>query len=302
MKLRRLNDMMVFVKVIDNGSFTAAGDELNMAKSQVSKYISRLEADLGTQLLHRSTRSLSPTESGRALYETFANVCDTLEEAERVMDHTGHSARGILHVASPISFGHLHLAPAIAEFMRAYPEIKVEMLLGNHYDDIVTQGADEAIQLGKLPDSDLKARRIAMRGMRVCASPSYLKKHGTPNTPGELVEHNCLNYANSSFDSEWQFLQGGKRLQVPIAGNLKANSSQALEAAAVAGLGIVMLPGYMMTRDMKQGRLVSILQEYCPQDIGIHAVYPRTRYVAPKVRVFIDFLVEQFGEETYWGD
>lgn len=300
MKLQLLNDIMTFIKVVENNSFTGAAQELGISKSVASKHISRLEKTLGAQLLHRSTRKLTPTEAGRAIYENCSRISDDLDEAERAVSYTHTAPRGVLRITAPSSFASLHLAPAIKDFIDAYPEIKVHVLLGPQYRDPLTSGIDVSIQTGSLPDSNFMARCIAMRSMRVCAAPEYLEKHGTPTTPEELYQHNCLHYVGSPTGDEWSFETDTGPARIKIRGNLSTNNSLTLEKAAVAGLGIVMLPGFMMTKDIKSGKLVSLLEEYCPENIGIYAVYPFTRHVAPKVRVFIDFLAQRYARQDYW--
>ncbi len=301
MRLKLLNDMMIFVKVVDNSSFTAAADKLGISKSVVSKHIARLEKTLSAQLLQRSTRSLTLTEAGRSLYERCLSISRDVEEAELAVSYTQEKPRGTLRVTSAVSFGHQHLASAIADFLVLHPEMNVEMLLSNYYEDMIGHGLDLSIRVGELEDSSLIARRLAVLCMRVCASPTYLKKHGTPKHPQDLLEHNCLLYEGSPTGKEWHFEHNKETIRIPIKYNFASNSSQALEQAAAAGLGIAYLPGYMMTQDVKNGNLITLLEDYCPPNIPIHAVYPHTRHLAPKVRVFIDFLVERYQANTYWA-
>lgn len=301
MKPQLLVDLILYIAIVEQKSFTSAASHFGMTKSVVSKHITRLEKSLGVQLLRRSTRKLSLTEAGQALYERCAHIKTDLEEAEQAALNTHITPNGTLRVSSTFSFGHLHLVPAIADFMTRYPEIKIELYLGGHYDDLIENGLDIGIRIGKLPDSNLIARRLATRHMRVCASPTYLKRHGTPKSPEDLHHHNCLLYLNSPTGDEWHFDAKKEKIRIKIHTNFTSNSSQCLEAAAVAGIGIVLLPGYMMTKHIRQGKLISLLDEYCPANIGIHAVYPSTRHLATKVRVFVDFLAERFQSQDYWA-
>jgi len=300
MKLKLLNDMMIYVKVVEQGSFTGAANALDISKSVVSKHVARLEKTLEAQLLKRSTRNLSMTDAGRALFERCMSISRDIEEAELAVSYTHQEPTGTLRISAPFSFGHLHLSAAISDFLELHPKLKVHIELGMPEIDMIAQGVDLAIRIGEQPDSTLIARRLSMRPMRVCASPDYLEKHGTPKHPNELAEHHCLLYQGSPTGNEWHFQHNDELIRIPIRARFSSNSSQALEKAAVSGLGIVMLPGYMMTQDIKNGRLISLLQEYCPATIGIFAVYPHTRHLAPKVRSFIDFLQDRFSEDEYW--
>lgn len=301
MKPQLLVDLILFIAIVEQKSFTSAANLFGMTKSVVSKHITRLEKSMNVQLLRRSTRKLSLTEAGQALYERCAHIKTDLEEAEQAALNTHVTPSGTLRLSSTFSFGHLHLVPAIADFMKLYPEIKIELFLGGHYDDLIENGLDLGIRIGKLPESNLVARRLITRYMRVCASPDYLSRHGKPEVPEDLYKHNCLLYLNSPTGDEWHFEAQKGKIRIKINSNFASNSSQNLEAAAVAGIGIVLLPGYMMTKHIKQGKLISLLDEYCPANIGIHAVYPATRHLATKVRVFIDFLAERLQAPGYWA-
>ncbi len=301
MKPQLLVDLILFISIVEQKSFTSAADYFGMTKSVVSKHITRLEKSLGVQLLRRSTRKLSLTEAGQALYERCSHIKTDLEDAEQAALNTHIKPNGTLRVNSTFGFGHLHLVPALADFMKIYPDIKVELHLGGHYDDLIEHGLDLGIRIGKLPTSNLVARRLSQRYMRVCASPEYLKRHGKPETPDDLYKHNCLLYLNSPTGDEWHFESPKGKIKIKIQTNFASNSSQSLEAAAVAGIGIILLPGYMMTKHIKQGKLISLLDDYCPANIGIHAVYPATRHLATKVRLFIDFLAERFQSPGYWA-
>lgn len=300
MKPQLLVDLILFIAIVEQKSFTSAAKHFGMTKSVASKHITRLEKRLGVQLLRRSTRKLSLTEAGQALYERCAHIKNDLEEAEQAALNTHGKPSGTLRINSTFGFSHLHLVPAIADFMSTYPDIKVELFLGSHYNDLIENGLDLGIRIGKLADSNLIARRLTIRNMRVCASPNYLARHGKPQQPDDLYQHNCLLYLNSPTGDEWHF-DGPKGLsRIKIKTRFASNSSQSLEAAAVAGIGIVLLPGYMMNKHIKQGKLISLLDDYCPANIGIHAVYPATRHLAMKVRIFVDFLVDRFQREEYW--
>lgn len=297
-----LTDMMLFLAVVDNKSFTAAANHFGITKSVVSKRISRLEKHLGSQLLYRSTRKLSLSEVGQILYDHCSQIKSNLEAAELAVTARTTEPRGRLRVNCPSSFAYLHLVPVVAEFMKQYPEVNIELLPGEGYDDMVESGIDVAIRIGDLPDSSLVAKRLTLRKMRVCAAPSYIEKHGKPERPEDLVNHNCLTHHHSPTGNEWHFLDGKRQIRIPVKGNFSASNSQVIESAAVSGVGLAMLPGYMMTADLREGRLVQILEDYCDKDIAIYAVYQQTRHLAPKVRAFIDYLYKRFQDETYWDN
>ncbi len=302
MKQKMLEDIILLGIVIDNKSFSAAARELGISKSIVSKRITRLEQNLKARLINRSTRQLALTQVGETLYEYSVRIREEIEEAERAVTHMQTEPMGTVKIHTPLSFGHLHLVPAIADFVKTYEDIKVDLSLGGSMMNLIEGGYDLGIYIGEPPDSNHICRRLAQRGMRVCASKHYLEKHGTPDKPEELKEHNCLVYREVPHHEVWQFQdKKGKDLFINIEGNLSATSAEALREAAVAGMGIVKLPGYMVTRQIKQGSLVPILDDYSKKDIGIYALYPHSRQLATKVRVFVDFLVERFEPESYWS-
>jgi DNA-binding transcriptional LysR family regulator len=296
-----LADMMLFLAVVEQKSFTAAAKQFGITKSVVSKRITRLEKALGVQLLFRSTRKLSLSDVGETLFQRCQKIKEDLHEVEQVIKATHAEPQGRLRVATPASFARLHLVSAVADFMRQYSQVEVEILHGGAYEDLVEHGTDCAIRIGHLPDSSLLAKRLTVRKMRVCAAPAYLEKHGVPKTPDDLVQHNCLTHKNSPTGNEWHFLCGRKQQRVQVTGNFSAGSSQVLEKAAVDGIGIVMLPGYMMTKDIQSGNLQRLLEDYCQDEIGIYAVFNQSKHIAPKLRAFIDFLYQRFADEGYWS-
>lgn len=300
MKPEILYDLALFVKVVENNSFTKAAKELGISKSMVSKHIMRLESHLSVQLINRSTRKLNLTETGRAMFERSKEIYYDVDELQHTLTSTHARPHGTLRVSSPLSFGHLHLTPAIADFVQQYPDIRVQLLLGRHHEDLIENGLDLAIKIGDLVDSSLIARRLTERPLRVCASPGYVAKYGKPETPQDLLKHNCLRHEHSPTGDEWHFQNKNETVRIKIKGRFSSNSSQALKNAALAGTGIVMLPGYTMTHALKSKQLVDLLQDYCLANIGIHVIYPQSRHLASKVRVFIDFLAERFQDTNYW--
>lgn len=296
-----LLDMLVFVTVVDASSFTRAAELLGMSKSMVSKRITRLEKNLGVQLLYRSTRRLALTEIGETLYARCAQIKEDLEEAESIASLAHEEVQGTLRISGSAGFNALHLVPAVSAFMKLYPQINVEVHLGASNADIIEQGLDMAVRIGQLPDSNFIAKKLTERRMLVCAAPEYLEKHGAPQKPQDLTEHNCLIHHNMSNGDRWLFRDNDRDVYVPVQGNFTASSNQTLECAAVSGLGIAMVPGYMVTEDLRRGNLKVLLKEYCPKNIGIYALYPQVRHMPAKLRKFIDFLHERFQDEAYWA-
>lgn len=296
----RLDDMLAFIKVVDTRSFTAAAERLNLSKSVVSRRIAELENRLGARLLNRTTRKLSLTEVGQAYYERCTRILNDLEEAEQAVADLHSAPRGRLRVNAPMSFGILHLAPAVAEFLERYPSIEIEMDLNDRYVDLIDEGYDLAVRIGRLRDSSLIAKRLAPARAVVCASPAYLEKHGTPATPEELTNHNCLIYTNVPAAEQWQFRVGDDVRTVRVSGSMRANNGDLLRAAAVAGVGVVVLPTFLVGDELSSGALKCLLLDCYAVESNVYAVYPQNRHLSPKVRVFVDFLAERFGPKPYW--
>ncbi|PWC34033.1 LysR family transcriptional regulator [Azospirillum sp. TSO35-2] len=296
----RLDDMLAFIKVVDTKSFTAAADRLNLSKSVVSRRIGELENRLGARLLNRTTRKLSLTEVGQAYYERCSRILADLEEAEQAVADLHAAPRGRLKLNAPVSFGVLHLAPAVAEFLERYPSIEIDMDLNDRFVDLVDEGYDLAIRIGRLRDSSLIARKLAPARVALCASPAYLKKHGIPETPEDLGRHSCLLYTNLPSPELWPFMVDGELRNIRVSGPIRSNNGDLLREAAIAGLGLVMSPTFLCGEALSRGELVTVLPRHVPSDTSVNAVYPQNRHLSPKVRVFVDFLVQRFGPRPYW--
>lgn len=296
----RLDDMLAFIKVVDARSFTAAAERLNLSKSVVSRRIAELENRLGARLLNRTTRKLSLTEVGQAFYDRCTRILSDLDEAERAVADLHAAPRGRLRVNAPLSFGLLHLSAAVAEFMQAFTSIEVDIDLNDRYVDLIDEGYDVAVRIGRLRDSSLIARRLAPNRRVLCASPAYLERHGIPTAPEDLTRHNCLLYTNVPTAEQWQFRVGGETRSVRVSGTLRANNGDILLAAAVAGHGIVIAPTFMCGEALASGALCSLPLEGYASESSVYAVYPQNRHLSPKVRAFVDFLAARFGPEPYW--
>ena len=297
----RLSAMEAFARVAEARSFSEAARRLGASKSLVSRQVAALEAELGARLLHRTTRRLTLTEAGQGYYEHVARILTEIADANLSVTRLQAQPRGRLRVNAPMSFGFLHLAPAIPDFLAACPEIEIDLAMNDRFVDLVDEGFDLVIRIGRLPDSSLVARRLAPMRRCVCASPDYLARAGVPGSPDDLANHQCLGYSNTALPDQWSFAApDGKPWPVKIKGRLRANNGDALRVAALKGLGLVSLPSFIVGGDLQAGTLVSVLGAYVPQDSGIYAVYPHSRHLSPKVRAFIDFLAERFGPRPYW--
>ena len=290
----------VFTRVAETGSFSTAARDLGLSKSAVSKRVAALEDRLGARLINRTTRRLSLTEVGVAFYERAVRILTELEEAEQAVSRLHGEPRGTLRINMPMSFGIGHVAPALADFMARYPELRVAMELTDRRVDLIEEGVDLAIRIAELPDSSFIARRLAPARRAVCASPEYWLRHGRPRHPAELADHTCLIYTYLSAQREWRFKGPKGPVSVRVSGCLEANNGDALRDAAVAGLGVYLAPTFIVGDDLRTGRLEEVLAEYEDSRLSVYAVYPHRQHLSAKVRAFVDFLVERFGPEPYW--
>lgn len=296
--MSQLEDMQIFVATVDAQSFTAAADKLGLSKQFISRRIMALEERLDARLLIRTTRKLSVTDTGRAYYERALKIIDDVSDAEQRVSSQSDSPRGTLRISAPMSFGTLHLGPAIAHFMTQCPDIRIELDLSDRFVDIVGEGYDMAIRIGHLSDSSLVARQISPAQLVTCASPAYLKARGKPKTPAELKDHDCLLYGHSR-SVEWLFSDKGKPLHVQVKGRLRANNGELACTAAIAGLGIILLPTFIVGAALRAKKLVTILDPYAPPPLNIYAVYPQHRQSSLAVKVFADFLRNTFGKASF---
>lgn len=296
-----LSDIVVFVQVVRDGSFTKAAERLDLSRSAVSKYVTRLEEALGARLLNRTTRRLSLTEAGRVLYERSRLGLEEIEEARAEISRLQEEPRGVLRINSPMSFGILHVAPLLPEFMAENPEINVDMNLDDRKVDVIGQGFDVSIRIAALPDSSLVARRLGPCRHAIVAAPSYLEKYGTPHAPEDLRDHNIIAYQYQESATEWHFLgPDTKQNTVRVSGSIQMNNSLALRAALLGGVGITRTPTFVVGDDIAAGRLVPLLKNYATLELSIYLVYPQKRHLSPKVRAFVDFVSSKIGSEPYW--
>lgn len=286
----KLTSMNVFVRVAKAGSFAGAARDLGISRAMATKHIMHLESKLDTRLFNRTTRSLSLTEVGASYLERCQQVLLDVDEMEAAVTHLQAEPRGVLKISAPPLIGATHIAPALAEFLKENEDLSVEMILKGSHVDLIDEGVDIAIFLGKLQDTSLVARKLASSSLVVCGSPDYFEKHGIPEEPEDLVDHSCLvNWAIPPRD-RWKFRGVLGDREVKVTGRMQANIAAPIRMAAMQGLGLVMLPKFIVGRDIEKGKLMIVLEQYSISPLEIHAVYPHRKYLSAKVREFLDFL------------
>ena len=294
-----LQELTIFARVVGTGSLSAAARDLGMSTAVVSRRLASLEARLGVRLVNRTTRSLHLTDEGAAYYETCTRVLADIEEADAAVSAGRAEPRGVLRVALPASFGNQHVAPLVPRFAQRYPDVQLALSLSDRAVNVIEEGFDLAVRIAELADSSLAARKLAPNRRVVCASPEYLRRHGTPRTPEELLQHNCLA---TDFSMSWEYRDPqGKPGSVRVTGRYACDNWEVLRDWAVAGLGVALKSTWDVRRHLEEGRLVSLLPGYTfATDVAIYAVYPHRRHLPAKTRAFIEFLAESFGPEPYW--
>ncbi len=295
-----LVSLALFARVVEAGSFTAAARALGLSKSAVSARVARLEDRLGARLLHRTTRRLSLSQAGAALYERAARMVAAANDAAELAEGASREPRGRLRISAPVTLAQMFLGPVLAEFLRAQPSVQIDLDASDRMVDLVAEGFDLAVRIANLRDSSLVARKLATDRLVVVGSPSYLARAGTPRSVADLAQHNCLRYAQVSGSAEWGF-RGFERVRQVVEGNLVVSDGTVLREAAAAGLGLAVLPAFMVAAELASRRLVPVLEELPRREIGIFAVYPHRRNVPAKVRAFVDFLVARFARAP-WRD
>jgi DNA-binding transcriptional LysR family regulator len=292
----RLTSLTAFVRVVDNGGFSAAGRKLNMSTTMVSNHIQALEERLGARLLHRTTRKVSLTEVGRAYYDRATQILSDLEQADDIAGALQSTPRGTLRIYTATHIVPF-VAPVVAEFLSSYPDVKVDLNMGERTIDLIDEGFDVAIRLTPPPDSSLIVRSLATWRHVLCCSPAYLEKHGPLRQLSELADYNCMRHVLYPYGDEWRFVdRKGTPASVRISGNLVSNSGDMLRTAALQGVGILLGPGFLVADDLDSGRLVRLLSEYRPVELSMNAVYPHRHHLSAKVRTFIDLLAHHSAE------
>jgi DNA-binding transcriptional LysR family regulator len=300
--LDRITGMQIFVRVAALGSLSAAARSLGISQTMATKHVGAIEKRLGVRLLHRTTRRLTLTEAGRRYLESAERILTEIEEAEATASADHIEVRGMLRVNAPLSFGFREVAPLLAEFSRLHPAVTVDLGLNDRFVDLIEEGWDVAVRIGRLRSSTLIARRIAPCRLVVCGSLAYLSERGAPRTVADLAGHNCLGYTLSDAlgPNEWSFGREGK-VKVSITGNLRVNNGDALLAAAIAGQGLIYEPTFVTGEALRSGQLMALRLDHPPLELpGVFAVYPGNRHPPAKVRAFVDFLAQRFGSDPPW--
>lgn len=292
--------MAIFARVVEAGSFAEAGRRMNTSRSAVSKAVANLEKALGARLLNRSTRALSLTEVGSVVAEHCARIVEEAEQAEQVVGRLHAQPRGVLRVSASVAFGTLHVAPALAEFLALYPELALDMTVTDRLVDMADEGYDVAVRVTGEPPGSMVARRLAPARRQLCATPEYFRRRGVPLTPQDLERHDCLDYTHSGEKGQWRFTGPEGEIAVPVTGPLHIDDDEALSQAVLGGLGVALLPTFIIGKDLQEGRLQAVLSEYLPVQQHVYALYLPTRHLPAKVRAFIDFFLARFGPEPYW--
>lgn len=291
--------MALFAHVVRLRSFTRAGEHVGIAKSAVSKRITQLEDALGVKLMRRTTRTLSLTEEGMRYYAHCERIVQAAADATESIAEVSGRARGTLRIGAPVTLSQMCLSRLVAELLLEHPGIDVELVAEDRLVDLVEGGYDAVVRITRLSDSSLVARRIATDRLVFCASPAYLARAGTPATPTDLVHHDCLHYSQVSLAHEWRFRKGKDRYVVPVQPRFRTNDGAVLREATIAGLGIAVLPLFMVESEVRAGRLALVLEGTRRAEVGIHIVYAHREHVPKRLRIFVDFMAKKFAKESW---
>lgn len=293
---KRSGEMQVFAKVVEMGSFSAAAEVLDMSPSAVSKLVARTESRLGVQLFKRSTRSMSLTAEGREYHASCVRILQDIEDAELSVSKTQAQVRGLLRVNTSLPFGQHYLVPLLQDFRQRYPDIKLDVSLSDAKVELQRDEVDVAIRMGPLHDASFRARKLASSRKAVVAAPSYLQRHPAPQSPDDLLRHDCLNFNFRRALDEWPFMVDGGLLHLAVSGGAQTNNGETMRQLTLQGMGISRLGMFHVYEDLQRGDLVELLPEYNAGDIeDISIIYANQKHLAPRIRVFIDYLVERLG-------
>lgn len=297
----KFQEMQAFVEVVNARSFVRAAESLNLSKTAVSRLVGDLETRLGVRLLHRTTRKLSLTQEGEVFHERCKSLLDSVGEAEAEITAHAGEAFGQLRINVPVSFGTMHLAPLWPAFMALHPKVVLEVTLTDRLVDLVDEGYDLAVRIARLPSSSLVSRKLTSTRMLLCASPEYLRKHGTPAHPSDIAHHAVMTYTLLATGEQWIFEGPAGPVSVKVVPRMRSNSGDTCCTAALQHQGIVLQPSFLVGTHLQSGALVEVLSQYRSIDLGVYAVYPSRKHLTPKVRVLIDFLVDAFRMRA-WPD
>lgn len=299
----RFANMQSFVAVVDAGSITAAAERLGVAKSAVSRRLAELEHYLGVQLLNRTTRRLDLTDTGHSYYQRCQRILEDVRETETAVSTEHGALQGRIRISVPLTFGLLHLRAAISDFAAQNPAVRFDLDLSDRRVDLLGEGFDLAIRIARLADSSLIARRLAPVRNVICSSPRYWARHSRPQHPRDLANHDCLHYSLADDPGTWRYADAAERPgAVKTRGVLRANNGDVLRDLAIAGHGVALLPTFIVFEAIAAGRLEVALTDFEWAPLAAYAVYPHSRHLSHRIRAFVDFLANRFGDRPYWDD
>ena len=295
-----LTAMKVYCSVVENDSLAGAARTLNISPSVVSKQLSALEDRLGVRLLNRTTRRVSVTEVGTAYYDRCKRIIADVDEAEVAVSRSHSQPRGMLRITAPSTFAHRHVTPHLPKFIDRYPEVELQVQVNDRIVDLVDDGIDLAIRIAQLKDSSLIARRLASNHRSIVATPEYLRTWGIPERPEDFLQHALITWLPGNLINDWHFVIDGKEQVIRTKGTISMNNGDSILSTVLAGGGLAMMNAFMTGEYVQDGRLLAVMEDYVREDVPIYAVYPSSRHLSPKVRAFVDFLLETYGPKPYW--
>ncbi|TRY31299.1 LysR family transcriptional regulator [Aliiglaciecola sp. M165] len=301
--MNQLEEMRIFVTLVECKSASKAAEKLGLANSAVSRRMKDLESRLGVQLMQRTTRRMHITEDGETYFQRCKRILEDIEETESLISSSAQRLQGTIKIAAPLSFGIGHLSSALAAFMHQHEAIEIDLDMSDRRVDIIQEGFDLALRIGQLEDSSLRARKLSHIKHVVCCSPAFLRQYGPIDTPEKLMQVPTLCYSNIKQPDRWRYQTAkGEASDVQVSPRMRSSNGDSLREAAVAGLGIICEPTFICHTAIKRGLLVPVLTDYQWFDMDLYAIYPQTRHVSARVRTFIDFLSQRFGEDPYWDE
>jgi DNA-binding transcriptional LysR family regulator len=292
----------VFVRVSESGSFSAVAREMGLSQPAISRQIAALEDHFGERLLHRTTRSLTLTDDGRDLLLHATRVLDTLQEAETAVGRRRGTVAGMVRLSVPVIFGRLYLTPRIGRLLDAHPALELDILFNDGLADLVADGIDLAVRAGVIADSSLISRRIGIVGRHAMASTQYLQRRGTPLTPTDLENHDCLIFTQGSSPTHWTFEGKDGKVGVPVRGRFRSDNGEGVREGVINGYGIGMLPAWYFRDEIKDGKVQILLPEWQVPGIPVHLIYPSRRHLSPRVRAVMDFLISEYSNEAVFSE
>ncbi|WP_077967798.1 LysR family transcriptional regulator [Ensifer adhaerens] len=299
--LDHLGDVRAFVRVADDQSFTLAAERLGLSRSAVGKCVARLEDNMATRLIHRTTRSVSLTAEGQLFYEYAVRILSEVEDAESALAQRHQAPRGRLRVDLPIAIGRLHILPVLQRFLKQWPDVEADVSFSDEYRDIVGDGIEVAVRIGGPTDNRLIQRVLASHRLITCAAPDYLQQRGTPRSIEELARHDRIGFKHAGVPVPWRYRIGGEERDVGIRGNLRLGNTEAIRDACLSGMGLAQLSAFLVGRDIKEGRLVPVLEEFERDEPPVCVVYPTRKHVSPKVRLFIEAIRTEWANGAPWA-